>query len=114
MKFIQVRGSGDVYYYTPELAKRDDVDVIEGPSDATPDDVQRSLAEIRERLRQEADEVAREAEKAFTARVAQRTAKVAKVPEGVKVERKTLSEKAAVVAEAEAAVKAGGADVDSE
>jgi hypothetical protein len=86
MKFIQVRGSGDVFYWTPELEKRDDVDVLEAPDGSTPDDVKKALDEARQKLSREADLAAKEAEAAALTRVVRRTQKLDRVvPEGLQV-----------------------------
>lgn len=88
MQFIQIRGSGDVYHYTVELAKRDDIDIIEAPDGSTPDTVKEALEKTREQLAREAELAAAEAEKAHAVRVAPRTQKVTKVtapPAGLKI-----------------------------
>lgn len=87
MQFIQVRGSGDVFYYTDVLARRDDVDVIEAPEGSTPDTVLEALATARSKLSREADLAAAEAEATAGVRVAARTRKSTRVdlPPGVVV-----------------------------
>lgn len=86
-KFIQVRGSGDVFYYTPELAKREDVDVFEGGDDDTPETVLATLAQFRAELEQrradEAAALAKAAQEKATA--AKKAASSHKVPAGVTV-----------------------------
>ncbi len=79
MKFIQVRHSGDVFYFTEELAKRDDIDVIEAPAGSTPDTVRDALNQARDKLAAEAAEAAAEAEKAYAVKVVPQTRKVTKV-----------------------------------
>lgn len=76
MQFIQIRGSGDVYYHTPALAAREDIDVIEAPDGATPDEVKASLLEARGRLSAEAKLAAQEASHALATKTAARTRKV--------------------------------------
>lgn len=88
MKFIQHRGSGQVYHWTKELEDRDDVDVIEAPAGMTPDQVKQSLDDARDKLRVEAELAAAEAERAAGVKlVAARTRKVTtvEVPKGAVV-----------------------------
>lgn len=64
-KFIQIRGTGEVYYHTAELAKRDDIDILDGTDDDTPDTVLATLnaarAELAAGRQAEAELVARKA-----------------------------------------------------
>lgn len=87
MKFIQVRKSGDVFYYTDALADRDDIDVIEAPEGSTPDTVRAALEAARNSLAREAELAAAEAEKAGSLRIAARTRKPTDVvlPPGVTI-----------------------------
>lgn len=84
MKFIQVRGSGDIFYWTPALAERDDVDEIEAPDSFNPDQVKESLERARANIKREADLAAAEAEKLGGIKVAKR-AKITAIPEGLTV-----------------------------
>jgi len=43
-KFIQIRGSGDIYEWTPQLEKRDDIDIIAGDDDDNTDTVAAKLS----------------------------------------------------------------------
>ena len=96
-KFIRVRSTGDVYYHTDALERRDDVDVIEGSDTDTPDTVLSTLNAAREQLRAqaqaEAEQVARQAQKeaekkaADAKKAADKTAPPPSAPAGLSVER---------------------------
>lgn len=49
-KFIQIRGSGDIYEHTDVLASRPDIDFIEAGDDDTVETVAQALAKSRRLL----------------------------------------------------------------
>ena len=49
-KFIQIRGSGDIYEFTDVLAARPDIDFIEAGDDDTVETVAQALAKSRRLL----------------------------------------------------------------